>query len=47
MTQNILNEVKHRKVDLEQIKRRDKEALEVKMGEEVGKTFRNLVSLLV
>jgi hypothetical protein len=27
--------VKHRKVDLEQIKR-DKEALEVKMGEEVG-----------
>ncbi len=36
MTQNILNEAKHRKVqDLEQIKR-DKEALEVKMGEEVG-----------
>jgi WD40 repeat protein len=35
MTQNILNELKHRKVDLEQIKR-DKEALEVKMGEEVG-----------
>ena len=35
MTQNIINEVKHRKVDLEQIKR-DKEALEVKMGEEVG-----------
>jgi WD40 repeat protein len=34
MTQNILNEVKHRKVDLEQIKR-DKEALEVKMGAEV------------
>ena len=33
MTQNVLNEVKHRKVDLEQIKR-DKEALEVKMGEE-------------
>ena len=33
MTQNVLNEVKHRKVDLDQIKR-DKEALEVKMGEE-------------
>jgi hypothetical protein len=35
LTQNVLNEVKHRKVDLEQFKR-DKEALEVKMGEEVG-----------
>ncbi len=31
MTQNIINEMKHRKVDLEQINR-DKEALEVKMG---------------
>jgi hypothetical protein len=36
LTQNVLNEVKHRKVDLEQITERDKEALEVKMGEEVG-----------
>ena len=35
MTQNVLNEVKHRKVDLEQIKR-DKEALEVKMGEDAS-----------
>ena len=35
MTQNVLNEVKHRKVDLEQIKR-DKEALEVKMGKDAS-----------
>ncbi len=36
MTQNVLNEVKHRtEVDLEQIKR-DKEALEVKMGEDAS-----------
>ncbi len=35
MTPNVLNEVKHRKVDLEQIKR-DKEALEVKMGEDAS-----------
>jgi hypothetical protein len=35
MIQNILNEVKHHKVDFEKIKR-DKEELEVKMGEEVG-----------
>ena len=34
MTQNILNEVKHRKVDLEQIKR-EKEAL-VKMGKDAS-----------
>jgi hypothetical protein len=35
LTPNVLNEVKHRKVDLEQIKR-DKEALEVKMGEDTS-----------
>ncbi len=35
MIQNILNEVKHRKVDLEQIKR-DKEPLEVKMDEDAS-----------
>ncbi len=44
--QNILNEVKHSKVDLEQIKR-DKEALEVKMREDASEEdTNNLLSLL-